>query len=57
MIKSIVITKNGEHGYVASMRFDDPSMDEDLSHPTHDGIYKTISYALHKRGILKGKTK
>ena len=55
MIKSIVITKHGEHGYVASLRFKDSSMDEDVSHPSHDGIYKTISYILHKRGIVGGK--
>lgn len=55
MIKSIIITKNGEHGYVASMRFSDSSWDEDVSHPTHAGIYSTINYVLHKRGVINGK--
>lgn len=56
MIQSIVITKHGNHGYVASLRFSDSSWDEDVSHPTHDGIYSTINYVLHKRGVINGKS-
>ena len=55
MIQSIVITKHGNNGYVASLRFSDSSWDEDVSHPTHEGIYKTINYVLHKRGVINGK--
>lgn len=54
MIQSIVITKHGSHGYVASLRFKDKSLDEDVSHTTRQGIYKTITYLMYKKGILKG---
>ena len=54
MLQSIVITKHGNHGYVASLRFKDKSLDEDVSHPTRQGIYKTITYLMYKKGILKG---
>mgnify|MGYP001407080550 CR=1 FL=1 len=57
MIDSIIITKHGNHGYVASLRFKDSTMDEDVSHPDREGIYKTISYILHKRGAIKGAKK
>jgi hypothetical protein len=34
------------------MRFDDRSFDEDISHPTHEGIYSAVNYKLHDKGEI-----
>ena len=51
MIESIVITKNGNLGYVASLRFKDPTLNEELSNTSHEGIYAAINYAMTRKGI------
>lgn len=53
MVESVLVTKHGNKGYVASLRFKDKSLDEDVSHYTRQGIYKTITYLMYKKGILK----
>lgn len=51
-VESIVIVKNGDLGYVASLRFEDSSRDCDIAHTDKQKLYKMINYTVRKGGYV-----
>lgn len=49
-VKSIVIVKNGQLGFVASLRFEDSSRDCDIAHTDKQKLYKMINYTVRRDG-------
>lgn len=49
-VKSIVICKNGNLGYVASLRFADSTRDCDIAHTDKNKLYKMINYTVRQGG-------
>lgn len=49
-VKSIVICKNGNLGFVASLRFEDESRDCDIAHTDKAKLYKMINYTVRRGG-------
>ena len=47
-VESIVICKNGNLGYVASLRFKDSSKDCELAHTDKRKLYSMINYAVRR---------
>ncbi len=51
-VESIVIVKNGELGFVASLRFEDSTRDCDIAHTDKQKLYKMINYTVRKGGYV-----
>lgn len=51
-VKSIVIVKNGDLGFVASLRFDDDTRDCDIAHTDKQKLYKMINYTVRRGGYV-----
>lgn len=51
-VKSIVIVKNGQLGYVASLRFEDRTRDCDIAHTDKQKLYKMINYTVRRGGYV-----
>jgi len=51
-VKSIVIVKNGDLGFVASLRFEDSSRDCELAHTDKNKLYKMINYTVKRGGSV-----
>lgn len=49
-IASIVIVKNGNLGFVASLRFEDSTRDCDIAHTDKNKLYKMINYTVRRGG-------
>ena len=49
-VKSIVIVKNGDLGFVASLRFEDSYLDCDIAHTDKQKLYKMINYTVRSGG-------
>ena len=49
-IESIVIVKNGNLGYTASLRFKDSSKDCELAHTDKRKLYSMINYVVRSGG-------
>lgn len=49
-VKSIVICKNADLGYVASLRFEDSERDCDIAHTDKAKLYKMINYTVRRGG-------
>jgi len=49
-VESIVIVKNGDLGYVASLRFEDSSRDCEIAHTDKQKLYKMINYTVRQGG-------
>jgi hypothetical protein len=45
-VESIVICKNGNLGYTASLRFTDSSRDCEIAHTDKNKLYKMITYTV-----------
>ena len=52
-VESIVIVRNGELGYTASIRFEDSSRDCDIAHTDKNKLYKMINYTVRKGGRVR----
>lgn len=50
MVTSIVIVKNGNLGFVASLRFEDSTRDCDIAHTDKNKLYKMINYTVRRGG-------
>lgn len=48
-VESIVICKNGNLGYVASLRFEGSTQDCDIAHTDKDKLYKMINYTVRSK--------
>lgn len=51
-VKSIVICKNGNLGYTASLRFEDSTRDCDIAHTDKKKLYKMINYTVRRGGYV-----
>jgi hypothetical protein len=49
-VESIVIVKNGDLGFVASLRFEDSTRDCDIAHTDKQKLYKMINYTVRQGG-------
>lgn len=49
-VESIVIVKNGDLGFVASLRFKDSSRDCEIAHTDKQKLYKMINYTVRRGG-------
>lgn len=49
-VESIVIVKNGDLGFVASLRFTDSTRDCDIAHTDKQKLYKMINYTVRSGG-------
>jgi hypothetical protein len=49
-VESIVIVKNGDLGFVASLRFEDSSRDCEIAHTDKQKLYKMINYTVRRGG-------
>jgi hypothetical protein len=49
-VKSIIICKNANLGYVASLRFKEESRDCDISHTDKQKLYKMVNYTVRRGG-------
>lgn len=49
-VESIVIVKNGDLGYVASLRFEDSTRDCEIAHTDKQKLYKMINYTVRQGG-------
>lgn len=45
-VESIVICKNGNLGFVASLRFTDSSRDCDIAHTDKNKLYKMVGFVV-----------
>lgn len=52
-VESIVIVKNGNIGYVASLRFEDTSRDCDIAHTDKNKLYKMINFVVRGGNVSK----
>ena len=50
MVTSVVIVKNGNLGFVASLRFEDSTRDCDIAHTDKNKLYKMINYTVRRGG-------
>lgn len=50
MVTSVVIVKNGDLGFVASLRFEDSSRDCEIAHTDKQKLYKMINYTVRRGG-------
>ena len=49
-VESIVIVKNGDLGFVASLRFEDSTRDCEIAHTDKQKLYKMINYTVRRGG-------
>ena len=49
-VESIVICKNADLGFVASLRFKDSTRDCDIAHTDKAKLYKMINYTVRRGG-------
>lgn len=52
-VESIVICKNGNLGFVASLRFTDSSRDCEIAHTDKNKLYKMINFTVRGGHVSK----